>query len=465
LPAPTPATIRALLRRLAKGNAAPPAPVTTDSMNAHAILLGTALLGLVAAGAADRPLAAAPGQPAARPAFDAALVARGARLAAIGNCAACHTRAGGKPFAGGLALATPFGTIYSTNITPDADTGIGWWTGEDFQRAMREGIDRAERHLYPAFPYDHFTRVNDADIAALYAFIVTRDPERAEVPANRLRFPAGFRPAIAAWKALYFEPGVYRPDPQHSAEWNRGAYLAEGLGHCGACHTPRNALGAEERQHALGGGDAEGWHASSLTQTSPAPVPWTVEQLVVYLRTGHEAQHGIAAGPMAPVVRNLAAVAPDDVRAIAIYIASRMRSEGANVPGRADSGLSAVRLATTDASAAVSGEGATIFAGACANCHSEAPPAAEHTSAPVALGLTTSLNAPDPRNAIHITLEGLWPDAGERGALMPGFAGELTDRQVIALVDYLRMRFTDRPAWTDVPERVREIRMAMKDAQ
>jgi mono/diheme cytochrome c family protein len=419
-------------------------------MNARAILLGTALVGLVAATAADRPLAATPNAPAVLPAFDAALVARGARLAAIGNCATCHTREGGKPFAGGLALATPFGTIYSTNITPDADTGIGLWTGADFQRAMQEGIDPDGRHLYPAFPYDHFTLANAADIAALYAFAMTRDPERAVVPANRLRFPAGFRPAIAAWKALYFEPGVYRPDPAHSAEWNRGAYLAEGLGHCGACHTPRNALGAEDRQRALGGGDAEGWHASALTQTSPAPVPWTAEQLEVYLRTGHEAQHGIAAGPMAPVVRNLAGIAPEDVRAIAIYIASRMRGPEAAAPGRAAAG---------------SGEGAMIFAGACASCHSEAAPAAQSARAPVPLGLTTSVNAPDPRNAIHVTLEGLWPDAGERGALMPGFAGELTDRQVVALVDYLRTRFTDKPAWTGVPEHVREIRMAMKDAR
>jgi mono/diheme cytochrome c family protein len=439
-------------------------------MNARLIVLGTALLGLCAAGSADRAPAGAPSPPSERAASEEALVAKGAQLAAIGNCAVCHTREGGKPFAGGLALATPFGTIYSTNITPDATTGLGGWTGNDFQRAMQEGVDRAGRHLYPAFPYDHFTRVNDADLAALYAFIMTRDPVRAEVPANQLRFPAGFRPAIAAWKALYFEPGMYRPDPEHSAEWNRGAYLAEGLGHCGACHTPRNALGAEVKQQEFDGGEVDGWHASSLTLTSPAPVPWTAEQLFVYLRTGREAQHGIAAGPMVPVVRNLADVAPDDVRAIAVYIAARMTSQGAIAPNPTDAGLAPERLAPADGrapanrrSAATPDDGATIFAGACGNCHGAVAPQGQH--APVALGLTTSLNAPDPRNAIHITLEGLWPAAGEPGALMPGFAGELTDRQVVALVDYLRTHFTDKPAWIDVPQRVREIRMTMKDAQ
>jgi len=438
-------------------------------MNARKILLAAALLlaGVIAGGCADRTRVAAAPAPAQRTSFDAALVARGARLAAIGNCAACHTQPGGKAFAGGLPLSTPFGTIYSTNITPDPDTGIGRWTGEEFLRAMHEGIDRGGRHLYPVFPYDHFTLVTDDDVAAIYAFIMTRDPVKADVPANRLTFPARFRPAIAAWKALYFARGVYRPDPSRSAEWNRGAYLAEGLGHCGACHTPHNALGAEEKQRDLGGGDVESWHASSLTVTSPAPVPWTADQLFDYLRGGREVKHGIAAGPMSPVVHDLAGVAENDVRAIAVYIASRMRPEGpdAQKPGNAlfasarpeEAGSSS----GTRRGTASLDEGEGIFIGACATCHSAGLAATDRQ--PVALGLTTSINAPDPRNAVHITLEGLWPDPGERGALMPGFAGELSDGQVAALVDYLRARFTDKPAWTDVPERVREIRQGMRD--
>jgi mono/diheme cytochrome c family protein len=437
-------------------------------MNVRMILAGSMLLGILASGGSvDRPLVAAVPVSPESGLFDAALVAKGAELAAVGNCRSCHTQPGGEPFAGGLPLATPFGTIHSTNITPDPDTGIGRWTGEDFLRAMHDGVDRAGRHLYPAFPYDHFTRVTALDVAAIYAFIMTREPVRAEIPANRLRFPAGFRPAIAVWKALYFEPGVYRPDPSKSAVWNRGAYLVDGLAHCGACHTPRNAFGAENRRQDLGGGEVERWHASSLIETSPAPVPWSADALYDYLRRGHEQRHGIAAGPMAPVVNNLSGAAEDDVRAIAVYVASRMQRPASSPAGAAaDAVVAAAKEREAGAvSGAASGgtsavDGATVFAGACAGCHGAGPTSRSPT--PVALGLTTSLNAPDPRNAIHITLEGLWPEPGAKGAQMPGFAAELTDSQVIALVDYLRARLTDRPAWTDVPQRVSEVRQGMQ---
>jgi mono/diheme cytochrome c family protein len=436
-------------------------------MNVRMILAGSMLIGVLASGGTvDRPLVAAVPASPERASFNAALVAKGAELAAVGNCRSCHTQPGGEPFAGGLPLSTPFGTIHSTNITPDPDTGIGGWTGEDFLRAMHDGVDRAGRQLYPAFPYDHFTRVTALDVAAIYAFIMTREPVRAEIPPNRLRFPAGFRPAIAVWKALYFEPGVYRPDRSKSAAWNRGAYLVDGLAHCGACHTPRNALGAEIKRQDLGGGEAERWHASSLTETSPAPVPWSADALYDYLRRGHEQRHGIAAGPMAPVVHNLSGAAEDDVRAIAVYIASRMQRPSAPA-GADDAAVAAAKereagavSGATSGNAALAIDGATVFAGACAGCHGAGP--ASPSPEPVALGLTTSVNAPDPRNAIHIVLEGLWPEPGAKGTLMPGFAGELTDRQVIALVNYLRARFTDRPAWTDVPERVKEIRQAMQ---
>ena len=413
-------------------------------MNLRRILAGTMLVcALVPCGSPDR----APAAAAVPPRFDAALVAKGGELAAIGNCATCHTSREGRPFAGGLALATPFGTIYSTNITPDPDTGIGRWSDTEFVRAMHEGVDRGGHDLYPAFPYDHFTLVSDEDVAALYAFIMTREPVRAEVPTNQLHFPAGLRPAIALWKALYFRPGVYRPDAAKSAEWNRGAYLVQGLAHCGACHTPRNALGAETRQQELGGGQAEDWHASSLTDTSPAPVRWTADQLYEYLHQGSEPQHGVAAGPMAPVTHNLAGVDDKDVRAIATYVASLM-------PARD-------RAAGPSGERAVTVEGAQIFAGACAVCHDAISGTPSGT--PIALGLTTSLNAPDPANAIHIILEGLSPEPGEKGALMPGFAAEFTDPQVAALVDYLRARFTAAAAWREVPERIAAIRRAQQE--
>ena len=377
--------------------------------------------------------------------FDRERVAKGADLAAIGNCSTCHTSPGGKPFAGGRAIVTPFGTIYSTNITPDAETGIGRWNESDFRRAMHEGVDRDDRDLYPAFPYDHFSRVSDADIAALYAFVMTRDPVRAAVPSNRLRFPMSVRGSIKLWKAAYFRPEAYRPDPSQSADWNRGAYLVQGLAHCGACHTPRNALGAERTDRAFEGGDAEGWHATSLAQSSPAPVRWTADELYAYLRNGLDRQHGTAAGPMVDVTHNLAGVPESEVRSIAVYVASQMPQERAPVPARGQQAASA--------------EGEAIFVGACAVCHGAVP--AAFSSASVPLDLVTSLNEPDARNAIHVIMEGLRPEGVEPGAWMPGFAGELTDTQIVALVDYLRARFTGRPAWQDVTQQIAAIRQSI----
>lgn len=266
----------------------------------------------------------APGAQGGNRSFDAALIARGAQLSAIGNCATCHTGPRGKSFAGGLPLNTPFGVIYSTNITPDVDTGIGAWTEADFLRAMHDGVDRTGRNLYPAFPFDHFTRVSDEDVSAIYAYIMTRDAVPSRVLANRLTFPMNIRPLLSGWKTLYFDRGVYRPDPARSAEWNRGAYLVEGLGHCGACHTPRNTAGAETKSDPFGGGEAEGWRASAINASSPAPMPWTVDQLTRYLREGRDENHGTAAGPMSPVVHGLSEVSEADVRAMATYLTTVM---------------------------------------------------------------------------------------------------------------------------------------------
>ena len=212
--------------------------------------------------------------------------------------------------AGGRPLQTPFGTIYSTNITPDVETGIGAWSYPAFERAMREGIHRDGRHLYPAFPYTHFAKTTDADMQALYAYLMAQSPVRAETPSNTLAFPFNLRPLMAGWNALFHKPNVFQPDPTKSATWNRGAYLVEGLGHCGACHSPRNALGAEKANAYLAGGFAEGWEAPALTSLSQAPIPWSEDELYAYLRTGESRFHGVAAGPMAPVVKELAAL-PD----------------------------------------------------------------------------------------------------------------------------------------------------------
>src|SRR6266516_6297760 len=206
-------------------------------------------------------------------AFDAALVKRGRDLAAIGNCNDCHTVRGGKDFAGGLPVPTPFGIIYSSNITPDPETGIGRWPEAAFRRAMQSGVDRNGAHLYPTFPYDPFTHVSDEDDRALYAYLMTRRPVRAPARDNQLSFPLNQRFVIAGWKLLFLRHGGYQPDGRHSAEWNRGAYLVEGLAHCGSCHTPRNTLGAERASAPFAGCDVDNWHAYAINAQSPAPIP------------------------------------------------------------------------------------------------------------------------------------------------------------------------------------------------
>jgi mono/diheme cytochrome c family protein len=208
--------------------------------------------------------------------IDKALVERGRVLANYGDCTACHTRPDGPPFAGNLPLKTPFGTIYTSNITPDAETGIGTWSKEAFRRSMKDGVDRRGHHLYPAFPYDHFTKVKDADIDAIYAYLMAAiEPVRETTRGNDFGFPFNIRATVAVWKALFLDKTPFRPDPSKDAEWNEGAYLVEGLGHCGACHTPRNFMGARTTP-TYGGGSAEGWYAPPLNKDNLSQQPWHV---------------------------------------------------------------------------------------------------------------------------------------------------------------------------------------------
>src|ERR1700731_4161493 len=209
-------------------------------------VVGVAMLGLLGFFALAWRPAIAPIDPPAAASFPAELVAKGRALAGAGYCAVCHTRAGGEPLAGGYGLRTPFGTVISNNLTPDPETGIGRWSLEAFTRAMHEGVSRDGSHLFPPFPYDHFTKVSDDDVTALYAYLMTRPPVRTEAPANTIPFPLNVRLLQEGWKILFFRSGRYQPDPSQSAEWNRGAYLAEGLSHCGGCPTPRNLLEAEK---------------------------------------------------------------------------------------------------------------------------------------------------------------------------------------------------------------------------
>jgi len=401
--------------------------------------------------------------------FDRVLVERGAALAALGNCNVCHTAPGGKVFAGGLAVPTPFGTIYSTNITPHAETGIGRWSEAAFRRSMREGVDRAGRHLYPAFPYDHFTLVTDDDIKALYGYLMTREPVAATAPANELAFPLNVRLLLAGWKLLFLREGPYRPDPAQNKTWNRGAYLVEGLAHCGACHTPRNVLGAEMKSRRFAGGEAEGWDAYALDRASPAPVRWDREALAFYLRHGWHEAHGIATGPMAPVTANVATIADEDVRAIATYVASiageptqdeRQRGEALVASTRGSGPGTKPAAAESQTVGWAAGEprrsgGAEIYAAACANCHESGRPV---PFGGLNLALSTAINGPHAQNVANVVLTGLPPAEGRRSPIMPGFAGALNDRQLVDLLAFLRARFSVEPPWHDLENQVREAR-------
>ena len=422
-------------------------------------IIGGVLAALLFGGAgaafavAWRPAIAAIDSPT-RQSFDADLVKRGRELAAIGNCNDCHTVRGGKNFAGGLAVPTPFGTVFSSNITPDAETGIGRWSEDAFRRAMRSGVDREGGHLYPTFPYDHFTNVRDEDDRALYAYLMTREPVHATAPGNQLSFPFNQRALIAGWKLLYLHRDTYQPDPTRSAEWNRGAYLVEGLAHCGACHTPRNALGAERASASFAGGDVDNWQAYALNTQSPSPVPWDKEALYAYLRNGFHPDHGTARGPMAEVVSNLSSVPSSEVRAIATYMAD---ISGTPTPDRQRQGEAALASAKSGPSTApqVGSKGAAIYAAACASCHESgrSPPYGG-----VNLALSTAINGPDPRNLANIVLSGVRPVEGERSPIMPGFAASMNDEEIVALLNFLRSRFSRKPAWTGVEKTVEDAR-------
>lgn len=390
-----------------------------------------------------------------RPTFPPELIQRGEKLASLGACAACHTRPGGPAYAGGVALHTPFGAIHATNITPDVETGIGLWSEAAFIRAMREGVDRRGRMLYPAFPYDHYTKVTDADLKALYAYIITRPPVKEAARPNDLRFPFNIRPLVALWNLLFLENKRFEPDATKSAKWNEGGYYVEGLGHCGACHSPRNALGAVRSSAKLAGGDVDGWYAPGIGAHAQAPVAWTKESLLNYLIDGWDERHGVAAGPMTAVVNHLAKLDESMVEAMVEYLIDTQpkTAAGANektIQIARDREFSGASAAGTLAGAEARGE--SIFARACANCHKRGG-----QTTPLALG--AAMNAPQPGNLISIVMNGIQPPTGAPEKSMPRFAQSLKDDEIADLVTYMRARFTpQKPAWTDTSQRVKDMR-------
>ncbi len=390
--------------------------------------------------------------------YSAVTLERGRQLAALGDCGVCHTALDGAPNAGGRAIETPFGTVYSTNITPDVETGIGTWSYPAFARAMREGVSRDGRQLYPAFPYTSFARTSEADLQALYAHLMAEPPVKAKAPETRLAFPFDIRALMAGWNALFHKAQPFLPNPARGVVWNRGAYLVEGLGHCSACHSPRNALGAEKRGTAhLSGGFADAWEAPPLNGLGRAPVPWTEDALYAYLRTGRSAEHGSASGPMAPVIAGLAELADADIRAMAVYLGS---SDG--VTPAEDPAATAARLVSESESdiRPARSAGARLYDGACAVCHrSDAHDTLFNAGTPLALA--TAIHADRPDNLINTILSGVAPAESGAHSAMPGFSQTFTNQQIADLVGYIRHQFARaRPPWQNVEETVETSRLS-----
>lgn len=399
--------------------------------------------------------------------YSAATIARGKLVATAGDCVVCHTAPNGVPNAGGHALETPFGTVYSTNITPDEKHGIGNWSFAAFERAMREGIHRDGRQLYPAFPYTAFAKISDADMQALYGYLMAQEAVAYAPPPTRLAFPFSVRPLMAGWNLLFHKNRQFVPDTARSAQWNRGAYLVEGAGHCSACHSPRNMLGAEKGGRAyLTGGMADGWEAPALTALSKAPLPWSENELFSYLRTGFSQQHGVAAGPMAPVVAELAQLPADDVRAIAHYLAS-FNEPAAQEQAAVPAAPAATHIATANLQkmpSVLPASGANLYRGSCAVCH-QGDTGPTLFGVKPSLSVNTNLHSATPDNLIRVILQGIREPANPELGYMPSFADSFNDEQMVDLLQYLRASFAaDKPAWPDLKADVARIREAARAA-
>jgi mono/diheme cytochrome c family protein len=403
------------------------------------------------------------------PTMDDASVRRGARVAEQGDCAVCHTRPGGAYMAGGLPLVTPFGTLYTTNITPDRDTGIGSWPPEAFARAMRHGVSRDGHFLYPAFPYVHYSRMSDADISDVYAYLMSVDPVPARAPDNHMMFPMNFRPLVSFWNLLFLRDDRLADLPDRPPQWNRGRYLVEGAGHCSSCHTPLNFIGAEKNSEHLSGGQVDGWNAPALTGMTRRNNPWTTEQLVTYLRAGVAGHHGAAAGPMLPVSLSLAQLPETDVQAIAEYILSldgdtptpapdcaATRTAAIPAPSAATTGTETPGAASTSAAPAFA-QGEALFAGACAGCHGGGAPMRTIDGRP-GLSVVSAATASDPRNLIKTILEGIPISARAPSHYMPPYADSLDDAHIAALAGYLRSQACAATPWPDLLETVHTLR-------
>ncbi len=368
----------------------------------------------------------------------ASLAERGKYLATAADCMVCHTTQGGKEYAGGLAFKLPFGTLYSTNITPDKETGIGNYSDTDFLNAVQRGVRHDGARLYPAMPYTSYTYISDADALAIKAYLFSLPPVRAAAPANTLAFPFDQRWAMMFWSAL-FNPDVrYEPDTSKTPAWNRGAYLAEALAHCGECHTPRNFAFALDNRKKFAGAITAGWRAFNISSDRTTGIGgWSDDDLVSYLSIGHAPGHGAASGPMGEAVDNsLSQLAPQDIRAIVTYLRS--------VPAIASPDLPATRASPAPPShkgggGAQNARGKMVFESACVSCHGWT---GESAISPMAtLTGAWAVNDPAATNVAQIVISGTKRHAPEGALSMPAFGNAYSDDEIAAVANYVTARF------------------------
>jgi mono/diheme cytochrome c family protein len=384
-----------------------------------------------------------PGQDVAALLKDPTVIAKGHYLATAGDCMSCHTEQGGKPYAGGRAISTPFGDILAPNITPDPDHGIGRWSFDDFWRALHTGIGRDGERLYPAFSYTSFTKVSRDDAVAMFAYLQSLPAVPQASKPSALNFPYNMRSTLAAWRSVYFRPGVYKADPAQSNEWNRGAYLVQGLGHCNECHAQRDAWGGVSSAASLTGGliPVQNWYAPDLSTRANGGIEgWTQQEIVDLLKTGQSAK-GSAYGPMADVVVNSTQyLSDDDLHAIAIYLQSLpARAKPMAVGASFDSGSLAM-------------QGRDIYAKRCADCHGERGEGVPGVY-PALDGNATVLEPTGINASRAVLLGGFAPltQGNRRPYSMPPFAQQLNDAEVAAVVSYIRQAWSNRA--TAVEER------------
>ena len=393
---------------------------------------------------------------AADPSDQTAAVKRGEYLATAADCGACHTAPGGKPFAGGLAIATPLGTIYTTNITPSADFGIGRYTEEEFSRALRRGVRRDGANLYPAMPYTSYAKFTEEDAHALYLYFTQAvKPVEQRAPPTELPFPMNIRLSMIGWNLLFRDTTAFVPDPQQSAEWNRGAYLVQGAAHCSTCHTPRGFLMQEQTSRALSGAQVGPWYAPNITSDPVSGIGrWSKEDLVAYLRTGHLSRKAQAAGSMGEAVEHsFQYLVAADLDAIATYVKSvpPVHDPADNV-SRFTAGKRLSELAASRGREAVSSDsasdptGAALFQGNCTSCHQAEGQGSKDGYYP-SLFSNSATGARNATNLIATILYGVNRTTAGKQAFMPGFGGHptdanpLSDRNIVSLGNYVLTRY------------------------